>query len=59
MPNTPSVLHEVFKAFLNEVGNDPSVEPHIVERLRQTLTSGEKIDADALRRALFAEDDIA
>jgi hypothetical protein len=59
MPNPPSVLQEVFEAFLNEVGNDPSVEPHIAERLRQTLTSGEKIDADALRRALFAEDDIA
>lgn len=56
MYTPPSVPHDVFEAFLESLSDEPSVEPKVVERLRSALTSGGKIDADVLRRALFDEE---
>jgi len=59
MYTPPSVLKDVFETFLKGLADDSTIEPKVIERLRSTLTSGEKVDAEALRRALFAEEEIA
>ncbi len=58
MYTPPSVPQDVFEAFLKSLRDEPAVDPKVIDRLRSALRSGEKIDAEILRGALFDEEAI-
>lgn len=52
-----SVPQQVFDQFLKELGAQ-KVSEEIIERLRKTLMENERVSVEALRMALFSNDNI-
>lgn len=51
-----NTVASVFLDFLTQLARDKSIDPAIVFRLRKTLIENPRLDADAIREALFPKE---